>query len=869
MAFVPQPRSRVIHSWTTPGHYLNCSPCRDYRRVQARNAEATANRAGRLCAIGVGQPFGQPFSSRILAISPRLNRLSTAERLQRGIGLLPQGRRVTIQVPSLGRPVRPNQPTGLRGTLRQDYCQKRPSTCTDNPEPAQYLVPCDVPPRIPTVPKDTPRDVARNHSFVTPGQFPEDIDVPNQQSSSHAATDFWAANSELIRQAALERAQASAAAESSSTPAVTENYFSMPGTWPAWADDPSGVPPPVRSPVAPRPHIEPDNPLNPPGPNRNGFFSIVENLSALFRGAFQAVRWRAVEPQPAQDTAETTNATTTDATSTAPQAAGNDGSRTPKRSRSDTGPTNPDSRQFKSRNRQLPDRSVSLGPGRRTGSMHNRYANNNGPASYRVANGNQNDPGFSNAGRIFSFDAVYASDSEDDEDVYPGSPMDIDSPEPIVLNKTETILAQQSINTIHTQSSHRSDEHKPIASNKTEAIAQQSTHPINVESKAKFNSATAAARRAVNLFPKDLAVTKATVTPFPKGNTSHETLPSEIPPTIAPAVGKLRHKIRVASTSADISMLRKTEKARYINILDFFPNDVDHSLPGLEDERLSPDAVKVEHLKRELMERLRREEIESQNAALAHLGVRRPKSALIREPSEEWANRALDAPNSGKFNPQAVHPDAVELRPRDFAKLVPEMAWLNDDCIQSTLCCLAAYINKKASVKPKVDPPKCVAVTSLYWKTFCQDNNKLYPRPFSRKWNMTQTNFLDIDTVLIPVNLDAHWTLIVIRPSRRTVSYIDSFHRRNEAQIRHAYRWVELFLGDKFVADDWNTQEFGTPKQTNAWDCGVFVITNAMCLALGLSPMCYDEGKMPVQRRRIAAMLLNGGFSGEFDLGDL
>lgn len=330
-----------------------------------------------------------------------------------------------------------------------------------------------------------------------------------------------------------------------------------------------------------------------------------------------------------------------------------------------------------------------------------------------------------------------------------------------------------------------------------------------------------------------------------------------------------RSKVTVASIFPDTPSTEKKDKAQYDAVLEFFPNDVVHSLPGLEDESLPADAHKVEHLKRELMERLRREEIESQNAALRHLGVRRSKSTLITEPSFAWLNRALDAPKNGTFDPSAVHPDAVELKPRDFAKLVPPTAWLNDDCVHSSLCCLAAYINNKAGVKPKVDPPKCVAVSSLYWKAFCGDHKKLYPRPFSRKWNMTPNNFFDIDTVLIPVNSNAHWTLIAIRPSLRTVSYLDSFHHRNDTQLRHAYQWLQLFLGDKFVPDDWDTTEFPAPRQTNAWDCGMFVITNAMCLALGISPMCYDEEKMPIQRQRIAAMLLNGGFHGEFDLSHL
>jgi hypothetical protein len=440
-------------------------------------------------------------------------------------------------------------------------------------------------------------------------------------------------------------------------------------------------------------------------------------------------------------------------------------------------------------------------------------------------------PDFNYSGH-FSVDMAIASDSEDDE--FLGSPMDIDSPEPIALNQTEAVLAGQPIEPGNTQPTYQSHEHG------------------KVESSPKSDSVAAAARRAVKLFPKNSAVSRARVTS-----------PG------SPVVETPRRNASVLATAGHTPMPKRTRKAQHSNVLEFFAEDVVHSLPGLEAEQLPADPVKAEHLKRAFMERIRREQIESQNAALSRSGLRRPNSTLIQEPSPQWKSRALDAPYNGRFNPTAVHPDAVELKARDFAKLVPETAWLNDDCVHSTLCCLAAYVNKKAGVKPKIDTPKCVAISSLYWSAFCGNHSKLYPRPFTRKWNMTPDNFLSIDTVLVPVNHGSHWTLIVIRPARRSYSYIDSYGGHGRQQLDHAEQWLKLFLGNKFVADDWKRESFRTPEQFNAYDCGMFVITNAMCMALGLDPMCYDEAKLPIQRRRIAAMLLNGGFHGEFDLSHL
>ncbi|KAI0456040.1 hypothetical protein F5B21DRAFT_513613 [Xylaria acuta] len=826
MASTQQPHAPVIHSWTVPAHYFQCRVCREYRRFESRRQERIANGIGRMVAINVGQDH-RDHRHRVLSISPRLHN-PRLRRVAQQEGLYPgtPSRRVTIQVPSLVRPVHTDSPIGLP--------LKRPRTFDNNPELAQYFVPEQLDPR--------------------------------------AGVDFRAANSEIIGLGS----PAFTPAEPSPTSPVTNHFeLSMPGTWPSWADEPNPIPP---RPVVPRPHIQRDNPAdNAANPDTNGFFTFCGGLSAFFLGALRAVRWRVAEPvqptplaQPAQPAEPPNSAVTATAPATtvtqATQNTEDGGSRTPKRPRLDRGSGHRgrfsrSGPSYASNRRSafleppygglLNRRSTDLRRGGRAGSSSNRHMTSYEPvAPSGSPKINETDPNFNHAGH-FSLDAIDSSDSEDEE--YPGSPMDIDSPEPIVSLQTETILARKPI-PIHTQPKPKSDEHMPIALNKTEAIsALQPIDPINGESRLKLDPATAAARRAVKFFPKDSPSPKTRAPPSAKRNAGEER----------------RHKATAASASSDTPSPEKTEKTRYDDILEFFPNDVVHSLPGLGDESLPADAHKVEHLKRELMERLRQEEIESQKAALNNLGVRRARSTLITEPSSEWAKRALDAPKSGTFDPRLVHPDAVELKPRDFAKLVPPTAWLNDDCVHSTLCCLAAYINNKASVKPKVDPPKCVAVSSLYWKAFCGDHKKLYPRPFSRKWNMTPNNFLDVDTVLIPVNSNAHWTLIAIRPSRRTVSYLDSFHHQNDAQLRHAYQWLQLFLGDKFVPDDWDTKEFGAPQQTNAWDCGMFVITNAMCLALGISPMCYDEEKMPIQRQRIAAMLLNGGFHGEFDLSHL
>ncbi|KAL7624481.1 hypothetical protein AAE478_006046 [Parahypoxylon ruwenzoriense] len=327
---------------------------------------------------------------------------------------------------------------------------------------------------------------------------------------------------------------------------------------------------------------------------------------------------------------------------------------------------------------------------------------------------------------------------------------------------------------------------------------------------------------------------------------------------------------------------------KYANIHEFFEHEDEHSLPGLERFLLAPSHSKIYELNSQREERLRLEQEKAEKERqeqirieqerieklLGPLGLRKAKAALITPLSSEWGQKAREAPSNGRTEQNkwqgAAHRDGVELSPHDFSRLVPPTAWLNDNAIQATLVHLATYINDAAGVLPKRSTPKCVALSSQYWSNFRSDpKNNLYPRGLSRNWGMTPANFLDINTVLLPVNDSNHWTVLVIRPTRRTVAYVDSFQSTGTRHLEFAHAWMERFLKDKYVASEWSTVHYNVPSQTNGYDCGMFVITNSIYLSLGIDPSDYSQRDMPLQRHRIAAVLLNGGFTGPFDLSNL
>jgi Ulp1 family protease len=199
--------------------------------------------------------------------------------------------------------------------------------------------------------------------------------------------------------------------------------------------------------------------------------------------------------------------------------------------------------------------------------------------------------------------------------------------------------------------------------------------------------------------------------------------------------------------------------------------------------------------------------------------------------------------------------------------LLPPTAWLNDNVIIGSFQHIAAYVNDKAGANPKANP-KCAALNSYFYERLLSQGLASCGR-LSKNAGIKKANFFDIETILIPICQQSHWTVAVVRPQQKTISHIDSIlSGRGHAKVKNTVLgWVKATLEEKFIAADWKIIDFNAPRQDNGYDCGVFAITNGICFALGVNPMdAYSANQLTLQRKRLAAILLNGGFSGEFSL---
>ncbi|PHH81752.1 hypothetical protein CDD83_3486 [Cordyceps sp. RAO-2017] len=294
------------------------------------------------------------------------------------------------------------------------------------------------------------------------------------------------------------------------------------------------------------------------------------------------------------------------------------------------------------------------------------------------------------------------------------------------------------------------------------------------------------------------------------------------------------------------------------------------SLRAEEEARLR--AEEEARLRAEEEARLRAEETrrEEEETLLAKTGgLRAPRTRLISPVSADWLRKAEATLRASSTRAQARTGEGTDLRRHDFASVLPPEQWLNDEIINGSLIWLDRAINEASGIKDvRKQTRQCLTMNSFFFKDLLIKGPAGTERKL-RRCGVTKNNLLDIETVLFPICNQSHWTILAIRPRMRTVMHIDSLNPGGSPRFTSlALAWLEDILQEKFVASEWQISQTEVPAQTNGFDCGVFTITNAMCLALGLSPIhSYNTDDMPLQRIRIACVLLNGGFTGDFDLG--
>ncbi|EPE25772.1 Cysteine proteinase [Glarea lozoyensis ATCC 20868] len=245
-----------------------------------------------------------------------------------------------------------------------------------------------------------------------------------------------------------------------------------------------------------------------------------------------------------------------------------------------------------------------------------------------------------------------------------------------------------------------------------------------------------------------------------------------------------------------------------------------------------------------------------------------PQKALVAPLEPEW-ERKVEQVLSRRGEVIATTMKGIEIYQDSFERLIRAQQWLNDETINTYLEWVVKAGNQAAADDMRITGeapsmiPKFIAHNSFFYTILLKEGPARSER-IMKRLKVPGISLLEVDTVFVPVNNGSHWTLGVVRPIARTIEYFDSMGGSPTKFVGVMKEWLQTALGKAYKESEWSVPSTKSARQTNGYDCGVFVCTNAFCVAFGLDTSCYEEKDMTQQRKNIAAVLMNRGFEGPF-----
>jgi sentrin-specific protease 1 len=268
--------------------------------------------------------------------------------------------------------------------------------------------------------------------------------------------------------------------------------------------------------------------------------------------------------------------------------------------------------------------------------------------------------------------------------------------------------------------------------------------------------------------------------------------------------------------------------------------------------------------------KLREREAAARAAKELRLTRRYPLKPLVQDLDKIWEEKVLRAEHTNS-HAQVITTSlgGTELHLKDFRSLLGKSAWLNDEIVNTYLEWIVDAANKTATADSQArgekvgTVPKFIAHNSFFYENLESKGPSTTERLMKRK-KAPGKSLMEVDSVFVPICRSSHWTVGIVRPVAMTIEYFDSFGGGSQKFVDHMRKWLKFQLEDTYVEEEWQVSSTKCAPQSNGYDCGVFVCTNSLCVARGLDTLCYSQNDLTQQRRNIAAVLINRGFTGDF-----
>ena len=189
------------------------------------------------------------------------------------------------------------------------------------------------------------------------------------------------------------------------------------------------------------------------------------------------------------------------------------------------------------------------------------------------------------------------------------------------------------------------------------------------------------------------------------------------------------------------------------------------------------------------------------------------------------------------------------------ASLRDEHGWLTDEVING---CMGLMNNRQEAPSLFDDEltPRCIFADSYFNKLMIKDNGDCDLR------KATHMNFAEADLLIVPINCSgAHWVLMVAYLRQKQIIVYNSHRSRfthYQAQLETYLNAVGKARGLEFLQGPWEKDNVippAIPFQPDGWNCGLFTIAAADCIARGRPPSGYNADDMPRMRREILRFL--------------
>lgn len=242
----------------------------------------------------------------------------------------------------------------------------------------------------------------------------------------------------------------------------------------------------------------------------------------------------------------------------------------------------------------------------------------------------------------------------------------------------------------------------------------------------------------------------------------------------------------------------------------------------------------------------------------------RIEGPAVQPLTPEWEAKVCAAMRKRDNDSVATTLSGEKLSRKDLATCCVPEAWLNDNVITAYLSLLVDHLRRTNNNAGRHDKPRFHAFNTFFFSNL---RDKGYPHVsrWARRAKIGGPDLLNVETVFVPVHNRAHWTLIVVKPTERTIENFDSLGSLSQVHVNLIKGWLAGELGNEFVAEEWKVLSSASPQQTNGSDCGVFLLSTAKAVALGIDPLSYGPGDIPQLRRKVVGELMNGGLEGAFN----